>query len=87
MSETAAVRKKRLLHRSRYRGTRESDLLMGQFATRHLCALTAGQLDDFERLLDEADQDILAWVYGYHPIPARHDNQVMRLLCGYRVQA
>ena len=85
MSETLEIRKKRLLHRSRYRGMRESDILMGQFAAGHLEAMSASELDQFERLLEEPDQDVLAWVYGQRPVPARHDHGLMRVLKSFRI--
>lgn len=80
MSETREVRCKRLDHRSRYRGVKESDLLFGQFAASWLALLNDEQLDRYEALLEEADQDILAWVYGRAPLPARHDNDVFAML-------
>ena len=80
MSETRELRCKRLVHRSRYRGAKESDLLFGQFAERHLGSLDEVQLDRYEALLDEADQDVLAWVYDRLPVPPQHDNDVFRLL-------
>jgi antitoxin CptB len=46
----------------------------------HLARLDAGQLDRYEALLDEADQDLLAWVYAREPVPPRHDNDVFALL-------
>ena len=36
MSEPIAIRRKRLIHQSRYRGRLEGDLLLGRFADRHL---------------------------------------------------
>ena len=80
MSETQDIRRKRLVHRSRYRGVKESDLLFGQFATHWLPLLDDAQLDRYEALLDELDQDILAWVYGRQPVPPEHDNDVFRML-------
>jgi antitoxin CptB len=80
MDETQDIRRKRLVHRSRYRGVKESDLLFGQFAAQWLPILDDHQLDRYEALLDEQDQDILAWVYGRQPVPARHDNDVFRML-------
>ena len=87
MSETRELRCKRLVHRSRYRGAKESDLLFGQFAERHLGSLDEIQLDRYEALLDEADQDVLAWVYGRLPVPARHDHDVFRLLRAFEPEA
>ena len=79
MDETREMRCKRLVHRSRYRGVKESDLLFGQFAVRHLPALDDAQLDRYEALLDEPDQDVLAWVAT--ACPCRHgDNGVFGLL-------
>jgi antitoxin CptB len=80
VSEAQAIRRKRLLHRSRYRGVKESDLLFGQFAANWLSLLDDTQLDRYEALLDAPDQDLLAWVYGRVPVPAQHDNDVFRLL-------
>jgi antitoxin CptB len=80
VDETQDIRRKRLVHRSRYRGVKESDLLFGQFAAQWLPILDERQLDRYEALLDEPDQDILAWVYGRQPVPARHDNDVFRML-------
>ena len=80
MDETREMRCKRLVHRSRYRGVKESDLLFGQFAVRHLPSLDAAQLDRYEALLDEPDQDVLAWIYDRLPVPERHDNDVFGLL-------
>ena len=85
MRESLENRKKRLLHRSRYRGTRESDILMGQFATARLEGMTPAELDQWERLLKEADQDVLAWIYGRRPVPARHDHSLMQALQSFRV--
>jgi antitoxin CptB len=75
-----AIRRKRLVLRSRYRGFLESDLIFGRFAAAHLDLLTPAQLDSYEALLAENDQDLFAWITGRQPIPARHDNDVMGLL-------
>ena len=87
MSETREQRRKRLAHRSRYRGVKESDLLFGRFAARHLGCLDDPQLDRYEALLDEPDQDVLAWVYGREPVPARHDHDVFGMLRAFEPEA
>ena len=79
MSETRDMRCKRLQHRSRYRGTKESDLLFGQFAANYLASLDDVQLGRYEALLDEPDQDVLAWIYGRSPITARHETEFLGL--------
>ncbi len=41
-------------------------------------------LDEFERILLEADQDILDWVFGKAPWPANY-RQVLPLLCREKI--
>jgi antitoxin CptB len=79
-TEPADARRKRLWHRSRYRGSLESDILFQRFVERHLDRLTGPQLDRFEAMLDEADADILAWITGQRPVPARCDHDVLDLM-------
>src|SRR5262245_945611 len=50
LGEAREMRRKRLAHRSRYRGIKEGDLLFGQFAARHLMLLSDAQLDRYEAL-------------------------------------
>ena len=80
MTETTEDRKKRLFYQSHHRGQVENDLLLGRFARQHLSGLHDDRLDAYERLLDEADVDIWAWVTGMQALPARHDNDVFALL-------
>ena len=86
MDETRELRRKRLVHRSRYRGVKESDLLFGQFAARHLDELDDEQLGRYEALLDEPDQEVLAWIYGRAPVPERHRNDVFDRLRAFEPQ-
>ena len=71
---------RRLIYQSSYTGTRETDLLLGQFATRYLNKLEDQQLDDYEALLAQGDQNILAWVRGDSKIPANLNGSVFSLV-------
>jgi antitoxin CptB len=84
MSEPLSIRRKRLLHRSRYRGILEGDLLFGRFAERHLDELDRVGLDRYEALLGESDQDLFDWIFGRAPVPARHDHELFRRLRTFR---
>ncbi len=85
MPESVIVRRRRLLYQSRYRGRLEGDLLIGGFADRHLALLSAAQLDRYEALMQESDQDLFAWISGQQPVPERHDHDVFRLLQAFRM--
>ena len=64
MTETPEARLKRLRMRSWRRGTKEMDLILGPYADAHLPEMTPDALDEYERLLDENDQDLYAWASG-----------------------
>ncbi len=85
MSEPVAIRRKRLLYQSCYRGQLESDLLLGRFARTHLAGLDRVQLDRYEALLAESDQDLLVWIFGRAPVPPRHDHDVFQRLRAFRL--
>lgn len=80
----AHIRRKRLLFRSWHRGTREMDLLLGNFATRNLTTFSDRQLDLFEALLEYADSDIYGWITRRDTVPAALDNDVVRLLLNFK---
>ena len=75
--------RKRLRFRAWHRGTRETDLLFGGFADRHLVSFNAEQLDRLERLLENSDPDLYAWLTRREPTPPEHENDVMALLRTY----
>lgn len=77
--ETHDIRLRRLRMRSWRRGTKEMDLILGGFADRCLAGLTAGELDRHEALMEEADQDLYAWISGATPLPAQHREAIARV--------
>ena len=80
------TRRKRLLYRSVYRGNKENDVLLGQFARAHIAEFTTAELDQYERLLQAGDNDIYDWVSGRAPVPLDADTPVLRKLLAFRVR-
>jgi antitoxin CptB len=80
------TRRKRLLYRSVYRGNKENDILLGQFARAHIAEFDAAELDQYERLLGAGDNDIYDWVSGKTAVPADSDTPVLRKLLAFRVR-
>jgi antitoxin CptB len=68
-SEGLEPRRAKLLFRSWHRGMREMDLILGRFADAEIAALTGDEIDQYERLLDISDTDLLPWITGQQPIP------------------
>ena len=79
------TRRKRLLYRSVYRGNKENDILLGQFARAHIASLDSAELDQYEKLLQVGDNDIYNWLSGQAAIPAEADSAVLRRLMAFRV--
>lgn len=84
-THTDQKRRDRLRFRSWHRGTREMDLLLGSFADAHIHALTPEHVGAYEAILELSDPDLYNWVAGREPVPAEHDNDVMRMLCAHKV--
>jgi antitoxin CptB len=80
------TRRKRLLYRSVYRGNKENDILLGQFARAHIAEFDAVELDQYECLLAVGDNDIYDWVAGKVPVPPENDSPVLRKLMAFRVR-
>jgi antitoxin CptB len=75
-----AVRRRKLKFRSWHRGTREMDLILGRFADAFVDRMAPAELDDYERLMELPDPDLLGWVIGRHAPPAAHDTAMLQRL-------
>lgn len=63
-------RLKRLKYRAHYRGTREADAMIGGFFDAHAAHWNDTQIAWFEALVDQDDDDIMAWALGKADPPA-----------------
>ncbi|MBA4267799.1 MAG: succinate dehydrogenase assembly factor 2, partial [Methylobacterium sp.] len=73
-------RRRKILFRSWHRGMRENDLIMGGFADAHIGELSEAELDEFERLIEVLDRDLLSWITGEAEVPENYDTPVFRRL-------
>ena len=84
MSERA-TRLKRLKIRSWRRGTKEMDLILGPFFDNRGSHLNDTDLDLYEALMSENDQDLYQWFSGQAPAPAEHD-AILRVIREYHAE-
>lgn len=73
----------RLLYQSRKRGIKENDLLMGTFAHNHLQDFNRKELEEYDTILNNHDNewDMYYWMSGLEPIPDYlKDSDVMKKL-------
>jgi len=78
------VRKKKILYRSKLRGMKETDLLLGTFAVKYIETLNSKQIKQYEDILNEADPDIYNWITEHQEIPQEFNNEVMKMLIAHR---
>ena len=70
----------RLIYQSHHRGTKEMDLLLGRFAEARLAGFSAGELAQYEALLDASDPDLYNWIMGVEEPSCGYDHAVMHAL-------
>jgi antitoxin CptB len=78
------ARRRKALFRSWHRGMREVDLILGAFADAEIASLTEAEMDQYERLLDTPDGDLLQWVTGERPVPETFQTSVMKRILASR---
>jgi antitoxin CptB len=83
MNDPLDIRRRKLRYRSRRRGTKELDLLLGEFAERYLGSMDETLLDCYERFLLESDPDLEDWLAGRREPPADLDPVLRAMVTAY----
>jgi antitoxin CptB len=83
--DEAGTRLRRLRIRSWRRGMREMDLILGGFADAELASLAPAELDAFESILSENDQDLYQWIAGRANAPEQLEEIVVRIRRHHRI--
>jgi antitoxin CptB len=80
MAEIEENEFKKLLYRSNYRGCKETDILIGKFATSELGKFSYYEFNLFKDFLDENDWDIYNWLVGKTAIPNKYQALTKQIL-------
>jgi len=62
------ILKKQIIYRSRHRGTKEMDLLLGNFVNKYINFLNDNELNELKSLLNIEDDVLHKWYF-------KHDNE------------
>lgn len=76
MTETHDTRLRRLKMRSMRRGIKEMDLILMRFSDLRLEQMESAELDVYEHLLAENDQDIYGWITGQSEAPEQFTKMI-----------
>ncbi len=79
------AKRKRLIHRSRYRGTKELDMFFGQFAEKHLSGFSEDELNEFEMILETSEPVLFDWISGRVEPPDGMYGPVMEKVLFFRL--
>ena len=73
-------RRKRLKYRSFYTGTKETDLILGNFAEKYIDTLNVEQLEEYEELLKIEDPRLYKWITGMEVPPEGCQTAILELI-------
>ena len=83
MPESRDQRIRRLIYRSAYTGTRETDKLLGAFAREFLPVMDDAELTAYEDMLNYGDPDIWGWTSGQVELPDDINNSALDRLIAW----
>ena len=77
--------KKKIIYRSEYRGTKEMDLLLGNFVKKYINIFSINDLHDLYKLLDISDEDLAKSILNKDPSIKLPKNNVVSLLKDFKI--
>ena len=78
------ARRKKLLWRATHRGIKEMDILLGGYARVRVGAMSTGDLDSLEAIIDIPDQILLAWATRQEDVPQDLMNPMLGDVLNFR---
>ena len=77
--------KKKILYRSKHRGTKEMDLLLSNFVKRYVNSLNEKELYELESLLNIDDEVLYKWYFEENNGNSMPINKISRLLKKFKL--
>ena len=81
--ENIEIFRKKLLYKASHRGTKEMDILMGNFVDKFIQLFDDHELSLLDILLDQDDDHIYKIILNKTSIPENIDNRVTKLLIDF----
>ena len=70
--------KKKILHRAKYRGIKELDIIFEKFVNKYKYKLNDQEFKELEEILNLPDNLLLDIILKKEKVPANYDNAVMK---------
>ena len=72
--------KKMIIYKASHRGSKEMDILLGNFINKYIELFNENELNLFDSIIECDDEDIYQWILGKKDVPNKHQNRVFSLL-------
>ena len=80
------ILKKKILYRSEHRGTKEMDLLLGNFVKKYVNFLNEDELCELETLLNIDDEVLYKWYLNNEKTTSIPENSITKKLKEFKLQ-
>ena len=77
--------KKKLIYRSNYRGTKEMDILLGNFVKKYINKLDVTELNDLKKILSVEDEVIQKWYFNNISDSSIRETKVSLMLKNFKI--
>lgn len=74
---------KKLSYQSWHRGTRELDLILGEFSDKHLSTFSEKEVDEYALILKENDLDLWQWISGKVALSNDSTASILQKICKF----
>ena len=79
------ILKKQIIYRSSHRGTKEMDILLGNFVKKHINDFNTDDLNDLEQILFIEDEILYRWYFDKKENDVIPNNKVSEMLKKFRL--
>ena len=79
------ILKKKIIYRSSHRGSKEMDLLLGNFVKKYIDELNYRDLEDLEKILIIDDKILYQWYFKKKNSETIPDNRVTKMLKNFKL--
>ena len=76
---------KKIIYRSSHRGSKEMDILLGNFVKKHIKDFTVNELVDLNALLEVNDEEIYNWYFKNSSSLSINENKITKLLRNFKI--
>ncbi len=72
------ISRKKILFQAKHRGTKEMDVILGQYAEKEVKNMGEHELKLFEKIMHMSDIDLYNWITGKEDLPQNINNEILQ---------